>query len=106
MRKHKKRMDSAVEHRKAPPKSSKSIDTSLKKSMQALKKKSALLSAEFEAEEEQKSKARENQIRMLEATKKKLEQADDFDVNEKKDEPKELKKKDSKKKSKWPKMEI
>lgn len=51
----------------------------VKKSMQMLKKKTALLSEEFEAEERRKRQSRENQIRMLEATKKKLQQADSFD---------------------------
>ena len=37
-----------------------------------LKKKSAMLSKEFEAEEKRKDKARYNQIKMLEATKKRL----------------------------------
>ena len=51
-----------------------------------LKKKTALLSEEFEAEERRKRQSRENQIRMLEATKKKLQQADSFD--QKQEEPK------------------
>ena len=40
--------------------------------MDLMKKRTALLSDEFEAEEREKKKARENQIRMLEATKAKL----------------------------------
>lgn len=42
------------------------------KHAEMLKKKSAMLSKEFEAEEKRKAKARQNQIKMLEATKKRL----------------------------------
>jgi len=78
----------------------------IKKSMQLLKKKTAALSEEFEAEERRKRQSRENQIRMLEATKKKLQEADTFD--DKGEEHKLLTKKEkkTKKENKWPKMEI
>lgn len=72
-----------------------------------MKKKTAMLSDQFEAEEKLKAKDREDQIRMLEETKAKL-MADDSeqeDVAPKK-EVEEPKKDLKKKKKKWPKMEI
>lgn len=70
-----------------------------------LKKKTAMLSEEFEAEEKRKKESREKQIRMLEASKRKLQEADSFDSKKELSEKK--KKKDKKKKgTKWPKMQI
>lgn len=51
MKKHQKKAAPVVEHTKRAPQE---VDSSLKKSMQLLKKKTALLSAEFEAEERTK----------------------------------------------------
>lgn len=59
----------AERHKKAP----KDVDASIAKSMSVLRKRTAAIQDEFEAEERQKREAREHQIKMLEATKKKIE---------------------------------
>lgn len=47
----------------------------MKNSVQMLKKKTAELSQEFEVEEKKKREQRENQIRMLQASKKEVKHA-------------------------------